>query len=255
VTTLHSITSLDLRAASLPYRPALTDYAPELAAAAIGTWKARMINEYSSSEVFEALSRQLAAMGAGGDLMDECRGFSSEERMHGTLCGAVVEALGGEATAALPARPPFPVHADASPRAALLRNVIHVCCMSETVAVALIGAERLEMPDGPLRELLTRIYADEIGHARFGWRLVERMVADLDEQDRDAVERFLPVAFAHLEAHELAHIPDCEAPPNGESLGLCSGRQARVLFYETVDEVIRPGLSRWFRCPGLGPSS
>jgi hypothetical protein len=214
---------------------------------AIGTWKARMVNEYSSSDVFDALGQKLEDAGEPSDVVHECRGFSAEERMHGALCAAVVEALGGQAIAALPARPPFPVHADASPRAALVRNVIHVCCMSETVAVALIGAERLEMPDGPLRELLTRIYADEVGHARFGWRFLERIASSLNEGDREAVERYLPVAFAHLEAHELAHIPECDAPPNGASLGLCSGRQARVLFHETVEEVIRPGLERWFR--------
>jgi hypothetical protein len=181
------MTSLDLRAASLPHRPDLAGSPPELAAAAIGTWKARMVNEYSSSEVFEALSRQLEGAGEDGDLVAECRAFAAEERRHGALCGAVVEALGGQATAVLPARSAFPVHPDASARAALVRNVIHVCCMSETVAVALIGAERLEMPDGPLRELLTRIYADEVGHARYGWRLLERIAGDLDDSERDDI--------------------------------------------------------------------
>jgi hypothetical protein len=207
-----------------------------------------MVNEYSSSEVFEALGRQLDDAGEGGDVLEECRAFAAEERHHGILCAAVVEALGGEATAIVPTRPPFPLHLDAPPRAALLRNLIHVCCMSETVAVALIGAERLEMPDGALRGLLTRIYADEVGHARFGWRFLERTGDTLKERERAAVEQYLPVAFAHLEAHELAHLPDCDAPADGASLGLCSGRQARVLFHETVEEVIRPGLRRWFAC-------
>jgi hypothetical protein len=119
--------------------------------------------------------------------------------------------------------------------------------MSETVAVSL-GAERLEMPDGRLRELLTRIYADELGHARFGWRLLEQIRASLDARERAAIEQYLPRAFAHLEAHELAHLPDRDAPPNGSLLGLCSGKQARELLYETIDEVIRPGLRRWFHC-------
>jgi hypothetical protein len=116
--------------------------------------------------------------------------------------------------------------------------------MSETVAVSLIGAERLEMPDGRLRELLTRIYADEVGHARFGWRLLEQIRASLDARERAAIEQYLPRAFAHLEAHELAHLPDRD----GSLLGLCSGKQARELLYETIDEVIRPGLRRWFHC-------
>jgi len=120
--------------------------------------------------------------------------------------------------------------------------------MSETVAVALIGAERLEMPDSPLRELLTQIYADEVGHARFGWRLLELVGHDLSTNERAAIDLYLPTAFAHLEAHELAHIPDCDAPARGEILGLCSGREARRLLYETIEQVIRPGLARWFSC-------
>jgi hypothetical protein len=239
---------LDLAESARAHRPELGTYSRRLAAPAISTWRARMVNEYASSEVFEALSRQLAGADFGSELAAECAGFAREERRHGVLCAAVVEALGGEAKAPIPERPPYPAHADAPPRAAVLRNAIHVCCMSETVAVALIGAERLEMPEGPLRALLTRIYADEVGHARFGWRLLERFGDALTSDERAAVERYLPIAFAHLEAHELSLIPDCDAPPGGAELGLCSGREARVLLRETIDSVIRPGLGRWFRC-------
>ncbi len=214
--------------------------APEhLRHAAIATWHARMINEYASSRVFTALARQLERCGLEEEA-DEALQFADEERRHGVLCGAVAEALGGEARGELFAAPKFPEHADAPPRAALLRNVISICCMSETVAVALIGAERLEMPEGALRSLLTRIWADEIGHARFGWRLLERMSKSLTDEEREAIRRYLPTAFAHLEAHEHAHLPERGAPEGGERLGLCSGLDARALLRETIDEVIAP---------------
>ena len=205
-----------------------------------------MVNEYMSAEVFSALSAQLAAAGFAVSLSEQVAQFADEERQHGILCGAVVEALGGAAVAAIPERPPYPWHASESPRTGALRNVIHICCMSETVAVALIGAERLEMPEGPLRDLLTGIYSDEVGHARFGWRLLEGLASELTADERRGIERYLPVAFAHLQAHELAHLPDCDAPPNGQILGLCSGRAARSLLAETIEQVIRPGLGRWF---------
>jgi hypothetical protein len=129
-----------------------------------------------------------------------------------------------------------------------LRNLIHIYCMSETVAVALIGAERLEMREGPLRALLGRIYADEIGHARFGWRLLEQVGPDLTLEERAGVECYLPIAFEHLAVHEISHLPDLCPPPGGEALDLCSGRDARSLFGETVREVIRPGLACWCAC-------
>jgi hypothetical protein len=243
--------ALDLRAAARAVMPALGAVDPALRGAAVLTWRARMTNEYASASVFEALGRQLGAAfgaGLGNELARTCRGFADEERRHGVSCGAVVEACGGEATSRIPPSEPFPLHEDAPPRAAALRNLVHVSCMSETVAVSLIGAERLEMPKGPLRSLLSRIYADEVGHARFGWKLLEAVANGLSEDERRAIERYLPTAFAHLEAHELAHLPDCGAPPGGASLGLCSGRAARVLLRECIEEVIRPGLRRWFRC-------
>jgi hypothetical protein len=239
---------LDLRSEARRCTPDVSAFPRRLFRPAILTWHTRMVNEYASSEVFEALSVQLRAAGFDPLMVSECESFAAEERRHGVLCGSVVEALGGEARAALPSRSEFPRHADVPARAATLRNVIHICCMSETVAVALIGAERLEMPEGPLRELLSRIYADEVGHARFGWRLLEQVGAELAAEERVAIERYLPTAFAHLEAHELSHLPDCDAPPSGAVLGLCSGRAARSLFAETVEQVIRPGLRRYFAC-------
>jgi hypothetical protein len=236
---------LDLREAARAAMPNIGDVPEAQRASAVLTWRARMVNEYASSEVFDALGEQLARA-IEPALGDECASFADEERRHGVLCGAVVEACGAAARAPIPSRPPFPRHSDAPPRAAALRNLIHVSCMSETVAVSLIGAERLEMPEGPLRELLSRIYADEVGHARFGWRLLERVANDLDPTERAAIERYLPVAFQHLETHELTHLPPRPAPEGGAALGLCSGLDARELLAETIEQVIRPGLARWF---------
>jgi hypothetical protein len=135
------------------------------------------------------------------------------------------------------------MHADVPPVEGVLRNVLSVSCMSETVAVSLIGAERLTMPEGDLRALLTRIWADEIGHARFGWLLVAELLPALGAETRARLNAYLAVAFAHLERHELAHIPvGVRPPPEGAALGLCSGADARALFYATVEDVIVPRL-------------
>lgn len=234
---------LDLRAASRRLRPAVPSH-PHLRAAAIGTWRGRMINEHSSARVFDALSQQLAAAGLAETVVAQARGFAAEERRHGILCGAVVEALGGEAYAELPDGEPVPDHEDAgSPLEAALRNLLSICCLSETVAVSLIGAERLEMPLGELRDLLTAIYADEVGHSRFGWRLLGALAPQLDAATKDGLGDYLEVAFESLVEHELAHLPEAsEPPPEGAELGLCSGSDARRLFLDTVEHVIAPAL-------------
>ena len=49
------------------------------------------------------------------------------------------------------------------------------------------------------------------------------------------------MALRHLERHELAHLPLASQPPAaGAALGLCNGADARVLFYQTVEEAILP---------------
>lgn len=238
---------LDLRSEARAVAPPLASALGDVGALrgpAIETWRGRMVNEHGSARVFEALAVQLAGAGFDDDTVATCRGFAAEERKHGALCGAVVEALGGEARAPALPREVLPEHADAGDAVeAALRNLVSVSCLSETIAVALIGAEREEMPEGPLRELLTSIWSEEIGHARFGWTTVAPRIATLDAAARTRLERYLAVAFAHLERHELAHLPEGACSPSGgPALGLCSGPEARALFYATLDEVIIPGL-------------
>ncbi len=234
---------LDLRGQSRAVMPRVPEK-EHLAEAAVATWRGRMINEYGSSRVFAELADQLAEAGFSAEEVKACREFAEEERTHGVLCGAVVEALGGEALAELPELHAFPRHTDVAPIEGVLRNLLSVSCMSETVAVALIGAERLEMPEGELRDLLTRIWADEIGHARFGWGIVAREVPKLDEAAKRRLGAYLAVAFAHVEEHELAHLPVSSTPPaDGVELGLCSGADARQLFFDTIQSVVIPRLN------------
>jgi hypothetical protein len=242
---------LDLRGPARARRPAglherrLDD---RLRAAAIATWRARMVNEHGSAPVFEGLVAQLDTLVQLGILsgreVERARKFAGQERRHGIACGAVVEALGGEAEAEALPEQAFPDHGDASGELEVcLRNLVSICCLSETVAVSLIAAERHDMPAGSLRELLTGIWAEECGHANFGWRLLPKLLAAADAQALLGLGEYLRLAFAELEAHELAHLPaSFVMPPGGEAYGLCDGAQARELFYATVEQVIVPGL-------------
>lgn len=213
---------------------------------AISTWRERMLNEWVSARVFAALAEQMDAAGFDANTVDTWAAFADEERQHGRLCAAVVDALGGEARCERPPLPRLPRHADVDAKQGVLRNVLSISCLSETVAVALIGAEREQMPPGPLRELLTRIWADEIGHANEGWRLLRRELseaADPSGHRREDLRRYLPVALADMYAHELEHMPTrFVSPPGGERWGLCDTADARALLDATLQRVIAPGL-------------
>jgi hypothetical protein len=234
---------LDLREPARLHRLTVPDR-PHLVRAARATWLGRMANEHGSARVFDTLAGQLAEAGFDEADVAACRRFAVEERQHGVLCGAVVESLGGEAVADIDPPIPVPRHEGVSRLEAALRNLLSVSCLSETVAVALIAAERAEMPRGRLRQVLTRIWSDEVGHARFGWRIVNARVPGLPFEVRERLGAYLEVAFAHTEEHELRHLPVHAQPADGAVLGLCAGSDARELFYETIESVIVPGLER-----------
>ena len=213
------------------------------------TWLGRMVNEYGSSFVFAQFAKQCcqhaAALGFEDRALARLKEFSQEERRHGILCGAVVEAFGGTASAPALQSPPFPLHEDVSPLEGILRNLLSICCLSETVAVALIAAEREDMPKGVLKDILTEIWSDECGHAHFGWRQLAVWLPN-DTALKQRLGDYLTVAFGHLEAHELSHLPLSSNPPmEGAQYGLCSGREARALFYATVEGIIVPNLETY----------
>ncbi len=216
---------------------------PSLRRAAQRTWTARMINEHGSAPVFEGLGDQLEEAGAGAEHVAECRRFAEEERAHGALCAAVLEALGGTARAEVKEAGEMPRHAGVPALESVTRNVISVSCLSETVAVAILTTERCEMAEGELRDVVTRILGDEVGHARFGWRWLAEVMPSFDEAARARLGAYLRVAFAALERHELDHATVGAAFPEGAAAyGLCSGEDTRELFYQTVSEVIVPQL-------------
>lgn len=241
------MTALDLRsearalALHLP-AAALRDLDARARGSAIATWRGRMVNEYVSARVFTALAGQLdrASLLSAAPRV---HAMIAEEQRHGVLCAAVVEALGGDAVAEVPPLAAVPEHPDTGPLEAALRNILSISCLSETVAVALIDAERRTAGPPELAALLAEILADEVQHARAGWRLLTDLAPRLDAPLRERLSDWLVVAFAHLAEHELAHLPPRPAPsPAAEALGVCDGNAARALFFATLDQVIIPGL-------------
>lgn len=240
------ITTLDLRSQAREAALAIGEVEGLSAgdrARAIGTWKARMVNEHISARVFASLIPQMMHAGLDPDWQEAVATMVSDELRHGRQCAAVVHALGGEATAEVPSLPDVPLHQDAGPLESFLRNLISISCLSETVAVSLIRAEQEELETPGIRETLDQILADEVQHARFGWRVLGDLGPGLDDGLRRRLGDYLVCAFRHLREHELAHLPEGPRPTQqAEQVGVCDGGDARALFFDTVEQVIVPGL-------------
>lgn len=217
-------------------------------ALAVATWRGRMENEHASSLVFAGLLPQAVEAGASARDQADLAQMIVEEQHHARRCAAMLQALGGAPVGRLPPVRPLPRHEDTSRRLAYFRNLLSVCCLSETVAVALIDAERLALEGAVPGQVLKEILADEVGHARFGWRTLE--AAELDAAEREDLNRYLQTALPHLVDHELAHLSPLPVPTEAlAQAGVCDGALAREIFWSTLEEVILPSLRKL----GLSP--
>ncbi len=240
-----AVTPLDLRAEGRRTARSLV-LTPAIEGHAIEDWQRRMVEEHTSARVFDALAAQLLEAGFDAGDAEASRRFAVEERRHGVLCAAVVEALGGVAYAAPEPLPEVPRHEDVDAREAALRNVIGICCVSETLAVASIAAERHAMPAGAVRALVTSIWSDEIGHARFGWRLLARALPGVGAEARGRLAAYARIAIAHAVAHEER--PRQPGSACERLAGVGREATARTLTRDVVEQVLAPA----FAALGLG---
>jgi hypothetical protein len=205
-----------------------------------------MVSEHASARVFAALLSQGMGAGLSHAQLKRIASFAQQELEHGVLCARVVAALGGDpcGTADISLTRPVPLHSDASPLEALLRNVMSISCLHETIAVALVGAEREQVAPAAIHRIFTTILSDEIKHAQFGWLLLEELRPRLDDATRERLGAYLVDAFEHLVGHfgSLASAP--EVTDADLTLGASDGRSNWELVLETVDRVIVPGLER-----------
>jgi len=248
----HIVTVLDLRreVARCPLPPLpIGDLDPTDLAAARTNWAARMVSEHASARVFGTLVGQMMKAGLRADETRRVAAMASQELEHGVLCARVLAALGGEPATELPRLDPVPEHEGASsPLEAVLRNLISVGCCSETVAVALVGSERASAgPDQayrPLRRVLDQILADEIKHARVGWRILGRLAPDLPTEARRGLDAYLVDVFEHQLRFHAPFLEMGCASEAGTAVGAPHGRSNWLIFVRTMTEIVVPGLSR-----------
>lgn len=221
--------------------PELTEQERQLA---IRTWRGRMVNEHCSAQVFASLVPQLMNAAVSPTLQAQVPAMIADEYRHARQCAGVVLALGGEPVAPLPEIAEVPRHEEVEPLEGVMRNILSVCCMSETIAVSIIRAEQAELSGTALGDCLDSILADEVQHARFGWGFLGRYLSEMDANALERLSRYLEVAFAHQILWEIPKLPLQSSPVRAEvaEAGVCDGGEARSLFFETFEALIIPKL-------------
>lgn len=225
----------------------LGEWHPQAVVIARENWRTRMAHEHESAAVFAAMLPQFMEANLPIELKSSINRMALDELFHAELCSRVVELLDGEPTAQIePLLEPIPRHEDATRLEAALRNALFACALSETVSMALLTAERERCREPFIAEVLKQLTADEVTHGKIGWTVLAYGLPLLDAAARQRIDKYLPIAFAHIERCMLEAMPISGVPEHimreAEGLGVTDGAKAREVFYATMEQVIVPRL-------------
>ncbi len=133
------------------------------------TWAFRTRAEIEAAARFARMATELSEVGATQVVIRGAEGASADEKRHRDLC-ANLAAKWGEPTALshVPRRERIGRSAMA-PRDRLLWELVAVCCISETMNVALMARCMEVVKDEEIRSTLHELLKDEVQHARLGW--------------------------------------------------------------------------------------
>ncbi len=164
-------------------------------------WRARIAAEYGSAAITQHLVLWLIQIGASPDVIDAGLRIVEDELVHSRMSHEVYVDAGGTEpphidrdTLQLHRRAQLPVELD------VLRTVVRVFCLGETVAVPLFSHLRAGCTVPSARAALDRVLRDEVRHRDFGWMALDWLLTTpLGPQIPTIVEAELPRMFGDLE--------------------------------------------------------
>src|SRR5581483_1181499 len=202
-----------------------------------GIWTSRAVAEHESTIRFGAYARRMETFGVAPELIEGTREAAEDERRHKEICLDVARRFG----ASEPAFEAFEFWRRPDGREVLLSNMVATCCLMETLNAPFLALSLSVADDSAMRTAFRELLKDEVKHAKLGWAylLWARQQGEgaplADQLPKMFVDVSMPSFFsASLEPDpretELAHF------------GELSMAQRRQLFFDTVNDVIFPGL-------------
>ena len=97
----------------------------------------------------------------------------------------------------------------------------------------------------PLREILTMILSDEVGHARFGWKMLRDLAPAIDADLKRRLSAYLVAIFERDLIAMKGALAGRSASWAALTVGAPDGELAWTTFIETMTSVTVPGLERF----------
>lgn len=212
----------------------------ELSSLAVRVWATRLHAELDAARRFRSLARALSTTGASDHLADMANEAHADELRHASICGELVEYFGGEPPVASPA-----AEAELSPAPPnapewLVRELVAVSCITETLSTALLAELVRAARDEVCERAMRTILRDEVSHSRLGWAYLAEAHA------AGTPDHVGPRLAGMLEASLGADFWRVEAPASFEAelagVGQLPRADRQRVVLDTLDGVVFPGL-------------
>jgi rubrerythrin len=194
----------------------------------IAAWLAATAHDEAASVIsFDLLAEELREHGAPAELIERCRRAAADEVRHARVMARLAHRRGHA-----PARPSFEPARTRDLVALAIENAVEGC-VRETWAALEAAHQARHAGDHGLRRAMTRIAADEAGHAELAHDLDAWLASRLDAAARNRVAEARAQAIARLE-HEVGMGRDadfCERtglPSRATALRLVQGLREHV---------------------------
>jgi hypothetical protein len=208
-------------------------------------WRARIAAEYGSAAITQHLVLWLIQIGASPDVIDAGLRIVEDELVHSRMSHEVYVDAGGteppmidRATLELARRAHLPLEQD------VLRVVVRVFCLGETVAVPLFSHLRAECTVASARAALDRILKDEVRHRDFGWMALDWLLTTPIAPAIPAIlDADLPAMFAELERSYGTGNPasgEVDAPAADRAWGLAAPHDYADILHRTFTRDYQP---------------
>jgi hypothetical protein len=210
-------------------------------------WRARIAAEYGSAAITQHLVLWLIQIGASPDVIAAGLRIVEDELEHSRLSHAVYADAGGSEPPQIDRGNLELARRGASLEMDVVRTVVRVFCLGETVAVPLFSHLRSACTVPSARAALDRVLKDEVRHRDFGWMTLDWLLTTgLASSIPAFLDAELPGMFAELErsygtgnpAHEddaAAGLTDAE-----RAWGLAPPREYADILHRTFTRDYQP---------------
>lgn len=202
-------------------------------------WAFRARSEVMASRRYARLAQRLPGT-AFEPLKAEVERAAADEAEHAELCAGMAGRFGAKVSAGAESSPPEIGPRDLDPARRLGWELVAIGCFSESINAGLLLHTLDVAADPETRRVVRRLLADEVRHARIGWR-------SLGLADARWIGPFLP-RILRATVHEELASPD-QADGAGQTttqrecdeLGVLSVTTLRGVLRSSVYDVIVPG--------------